>query len=402
MDRTGQALNERCVSPNEFQGTDSERIAQAIDAAVHGCGTVLIPKMNCNGKSSGNLWLIDSAILLPGEITLILDNCHIKLSDTCRDNFIRSANCGLGIANIHPLRNISIVGVGNALLEGAEHPRATGDSAKTLGVHTYGCDSEIPSESQSGDWRNIGILMAFVDGFLIENIRIKDSHCWAMSLERCSQGKIANVDFASSGTKRIDGIDRTILNQDGLDLRQGCHDIIIENITGHTGDDLIAFTNILGQTARPAGSLHSTMVSEANNRGNGRDDIFNISLRNVKGFSRGGHHIVRLLNAGGLAIHDVIIDGLLDNSDPATTCRAALKIGDSNPAWGGVTPLGDTFRIFVSKVSSKASDTILIAGSLSESIIENVVKHDGHGDPIRYQSGQEFTRNLHLSKITQA
>ena len=110
----------------------------------------------------------------------------------------------------------------------------------------------MAGESRTGDWRNIGILLAYVERFSIENIRIKDSHCWAISLERCAFGRVRDIDFASTGSKVIDGDTETILNQDGLDLRQGCHDITIENITGYTGDDLVAFTNILRE-GRPAG-----------------------------------------------------------------------------------------------------------------------------------------------------
>ena len=85
----------------------------------------------------------------------------------------------------------------------------------------------------------------------------------------------------------IDGVQQTILNQDGLDLRQGCHDISIERITGHTGDDLVALTNI-GRGTAVAGSDSSTMVSAANCREGGADDIRNIFLRQISGHSRGG------------------------------------------------------------------------------------------------------------------
>ena len=232
--------------------------------------------------------------------------------------------------------------------------------------------------------------------FSIENIRMKDSHCWGISLERCAFGRVRDLDFASTQRKMIDGKEATILNQDGLDLRQGCHDITIENITGYSGDDLVALTNILGAHS-VAGSTESTVVSAATNRGDGLDDIRNIILRNVRGHCAGGHHIVRFLNAGGLKIHDVILDGLIDTSGSGGRCKAALKIGDSNPKWGGVTPLGDTYRILISNVMSRAQHTILIAGSLSESTIMNVIKYDAPGEPITYESGKEHVRNIEIT-----
>lgn len=398
IEASDPAVTTAPITPNDFEGSDSERINRAIAAAAGSGRSVVIPKLNRTKDGVRDIWLLDSAILVRSGTTLELENCHIKLSDRCRDNFIRSANCGLGITDIAPMADIHIRGRGSVWLEGADRPRATGDSAKTLGKHTYGTDAGVPGESQTGDWRNIGILLAFVDRFSIENLRIKDSHAWAISLERCAFGRVRDIDFASTERKTIDGVSETTLNQDGLNLRQGCHDITIENITGYTGDDLVALTNILSPGSK-AGSTESTMVSAADNRGNGADDIRHITLRNVCGHSAGGHHIVRLLNASGLKIHDVMLDGLVDTSGEGRRCRAAVKIGDRNPKWGGVTPLGDTYRIFLTNVMSRAEHTVLIAGSLSESVLANVVKYDAPGDPVTYESGPENVREVAIYNV---
>ena len=385
------------VTPNDFQGSDIERINQAVRAAAAGNGNVIIPRVNEHPEGNRPLWLIDEAILLPANVTLELRNCHLKLSDQSRDNFIRSANCGLGITNITTLENIHIIGQGRVILEGADHPRASGDSAKQLGTRTYGTDAGKPDVSQTGDWRNIGILLAFVEDFSISNLHIVNSHCWAVSLERCGNGRVENLSFNSTEYRTIDGKREITRNQDGLDLRQGCHDIIIQNITGHTGDDLIALTNIENKTSVP-GSTTSTMVSQANNRGDGRDDIRNIVIRNVVGHSAGGHHIVRFLNASGLKIHDVILDGLIDTST-TRRCKAAVKIGDRNPVWGGVTPLGDTYRFQISNVSSQAQHTLLIAGSLADSSISNITRHGAAGEVISYESGKANVRNVSTANL---
>jgi len=389
------------VSPNQFQGSDAERINQAIRVASAKGLRVVIPRRNQGQGAEPDVWLLDSAILVQDNTTLELDNCHIKLSDRCRDNMIRSANCGLGITDIRPMKHVHIRGVGNVRLEGADHPRATGDSAKALGKRTYGTDAGVEGESQTGDWRNIGILLAFVDHFSIENLQIKDSHCWAISLERCAFGRVRDIHFDSAGSKVIDGVRKTILNQDGLDLRQGCHDISIERITGVTGDDLVALTNIYNAKA-VAGSDRSTMVSAANRRAGGLDDIRNIFIKQVTGHSRGRHHVVRFLNAGGLRLYNVVLDGLIDTSPPGRPCKATLKIGDANPAWGGVTPLGDTNRLFLSNISGASTHTILIAGSLADSCIANVIRNIKGGEPITYASGRKYVRNVQLTNVMRA
>jgi hypothetical protein len=64
---------------------------------------------------------------------------------------------------------------------------------------------------------------------------------------------------------------------------------------------------------RAAGGFDSTMASATANRGQGLDDIHHVTIRNVTGFCRGGHHIVRFLNTSGLRMFDVLLDGLLPN-----------------------------------------------------------------------------------------
>ncbi|MBI5832565.1 MAG: hypothetical protein HZB16_09705 [Armatimonadetes bacterium] len=380
------------ISPNAFAGTDSERISQAIAASVASGASVVIPRHNARG---GDVWLLDRAILLPSNTTLVLDGCRLRLSDRCRDNWLRSANCGLGITDVRPLTNIHIRGQGGATLEGADHPRATGDSAKTLGAQTYGTDAGVATESQKGDWRNIGILLANVDGFGIEGLLLRDSHCWAISLEGCSNGLMRDLRFESTGRRVIDGRPAVILNQDGIDLRQGCHDILIDHVTGYTGDDLIALTAI-PHAAAVAGSTGSTMVSAA---ASGKDAIHHVIIRNVIGHCAGGHHIVRFLNTSGARLHDVVLDGLLDTSGDGVRCRAAVKIGDNNPVWGGVTPLGDTSRITLTNITSRAVSTILVAGSLADSVISNVLRYDGEGDPVNVQSGPDYLRRVQMTNV---
>lgn len=397
------------VTPNdpEFEGSDVERINQAVHVAAERGLKVVVPRRNAKAAQgqSPDLWLLDSAILVEENTTLELDNCHIKLSDRCRDNFIRSANCGLGITDIRPISHVHIRGVGNVLLEGADHPRATGDSAKVLGKDTYGTDAGVQGENQKGDWRNVGILLAHVEQFSIENVTIKDSHCWAISLERCALGRVCDVHFDSLGFKMIDGVRQTILNQDGLDLRRGCHDISIERITGRTGDDLVALTNVkvvaVKGTPRVAGETTSTMVSPADCRYAGADDIRNIFIRNVCGHAE-GDHVVRFLNSGGLRLYNIVLDGLVDTSPADQPCQATVKIGDANPAWGGVTPLGDTNRLFLNNISSVSRHTILIAGSLTDSCISNVVRYVPSGEPITYASGKQFVRNVQCVNMLRA
>ena len=139
------------------------------------------------------------------------------------------------------------------------------DAVKPLGVRTYGSDAGKADETPTGDWRNIGILLVRVSDFSLKNIKVVNSHSWAISLEYCTEGEISDLGFYSDGTMEINGKPERTLNKDGLDLRRGCRNITIENIYGATGDDLVALTAI-PTTIRPAGQFgeHEFLGSSEN------------------------------------------------------------------------------------------------------------------------------------------
>lgn len=73
------------IGPNDFKGSDTHRIQAAVNAAKGTTNSITIPQRNANGTT---IWKIDQAILLPSEMTVILENCVIQLSDSCRDNIL--------------------------------------------------------------------------------------------------------------------------------------------------------------------------------------------------------------------------------------------------------------------------------------------------------------------------
>ena len=96
---------------NDYPGiTDSEKIENAIKDMDK--NTLIFPSRKSSLDPERDYWLLDRAVLLPSGTTVILQNCKIKLSDNCRDNFFRSANCGLGIDNPESFENIHIRGEG--------------------------------------------------------------------------------------------------------------------------------------------------------------------------------------------------------------------------------------------------------------------------------------------------
>lgn len=393
-----------CV--NEYSGAnDNERIETAIRERKG--DVVLIPPRVSDIEPERDWWLLDRAILLPADTTVILQNCRIKLSDKCRDNFFRSANCGIGIEEPEHISNIHIHGIGNAVLEGADHPRATGDAGKELGCpcpknftgsanptfedfhrHSYGTDAGKPGEKQTGDWRNVGILLANVDHLSIDNIRIVESHAWAISLENCSNANLHHIEFKACMTRIIDGAEQNTENQDGINLRNGCHDVIISDITGTTGDDVIALTCLAPCfTPRKSGELTSTNIL-SNDFTKREKGIRNVIIRNLLASPAGGCLMVRLLASDGAEIRNVTIDGLVDTSPDDFHANAAVQVGGPTGLIGepghpyGTVEEHCIYNLNISNVISNARDTIRINGGLTDAVISNIINRNPNGNKL--------------------
>ena len=417
------------INANDFRGaTDSDTLEKAVENRTAD-GIVLIPPRESDIEPERTYWLIDRAVLIPENTTIVLQNCTIKLSDKCRDNFFRTANCGFGFPDPAPIRNVHIRGEGLCVLQGADHPRATGDSSKLLHNpcphrpediiaidadwvpeerkrsgkldfwdvhnHSYGTDAGKENESQYGDWRGIGILFANAKNFSIENICIVESHGWGISLEACSYGRIEKIDFDARMSKEIDGMLMNMENQDGIDIRNGCHHITISDITGETGDDVIALTAIVPdkETFRPGGSLRSTHVMH-NDWSQRERDIHDIIIRNVTAFSY-LCWLLRLLPAN-TKIYNVVIDGLIDARPAGHPNGGTLLLGDGG-GYGANQPESMS-GITISNVICASSTAITLAGYMKDSVISNVVNRNPDTPVLRVvrENGMENVITLGL------
>ena len=417
------------VNANSFSGSNDSEILNNAVKNRDADGIVVISPRDIDGKRS--FWLLDSAVLLPENTTVVLQNVKLKLSDKCRDNFFRTANCGMGIDEPKPIRNVHIRGEGVCLLEGADHPRASGDSSKLLRVpcphfpedicriadwipeerrhpdklsfsdmhnYSYGTDAEMSGESQYGDWRGIGILFANAEDFSISGIRIKEPHGWSISVEACSNGRIERIDFDARMHKMIDGTYMNMENQDGIDIRNGCHHIVISDITGCTGDDVVALTAIASSKEyRPGGSLNSTHVMH-NDWSRRETDIHDIIIRNVVARSY-LCYTVRLLPVKA-KIYNVVIDGIIDmRFDRGVKRGATIVLGDGG-TYGENEP--DSMRnVVISNVICNSYKAIWIRGFLSDSTITNVVNRNPDCLPIEI-ARENGAKNVSVSNAIAA
>ena len=333
------------VTPNDVaEGSDSDRIAAAIAKAVKtGERSVEIPRMN--KKSGQPLWLIERAILLPSDFTLTLRDCLVRLAPGTRDNLIR--NAGAGKEPVEGNDNIRILGVGNAVLSG-------------------GLEAHFDPPGDKSGWRTIGVLLCGVRHFTIEGLTLEETQAWAVSVENgCTDGRIANLAFRNTNK---------FPNQDGVDVRKGCHDILIENISGVTGDDAVALTGLRNE--KPSPGVRGMQVG--GNAPRPDDDIYNITVRNVRAKVAGGHHIVRLLNQDGIKLYNIFVSDIMDASGPKDPrVQAGVKIGDTRYGSMSQCQLGDTYNIFVDNVLTRGKTGVKIQGPLKNAVLRNIVGYDG-------------------------
>ena len=384
------------VSPLKFEGSDTERIQAAVDAAVG--KKVVIPKQNPRG---GDIWEIDRAITLPSHTTLILDGCTLQLTDASRDNMFRSANVGEGIKDPGKLEDISIIGRNGATLRGADNPRSTGDSRRNLstgdfslshnpGWNSYGTDAGKEGLKQRGDWRNIMILLAYVDGVRMEGFRLENGHCWAISFERVLNADLTNLELYSPEVRVIDGKRKSVFNADGIDLREGCKHFNISNIKAVTGDDPIALSALQGGKGE-SGDVNSTMVTSKPHTGP-EDDIEDIHISNIMTDCRG----VTIRSSDSAGIHHIYIDNLTSSPIEGVTSLSrpfVILLGNTN--YGNPADAYAIHDIYISNVRGAGSDFIQVKSAISDISVTDCTYDSPSGkDLITYLVDPASCRNI--------
>jgi len=318
---------------------------------------------------SGN-YEIEKTILIPSGFYLILENCHLRLGDNTFCNIFTNENCRteIGRTGEGTDRNITIEGRGAAILDGGTY--------NGLSERNSGKDGR-PDISV-----NNTLLFANVDGFKISGLSFHNQRWWAMNFLYCCNGKIRDIDFCSNpyvedenGNLSV-GFQNTetqathlVKNGDGIDLRVGCHDIIIENITGFCEDDTVAFTGI----SADKGIQKRFTVEGASS------DMYNLIVRNVNACSYCA--IVRLLNQGGVKLYNVLIDGVYDSSRECPYLDRglfAIRIGDKYLYGDRHATEDECFNITVRNVFARTKQILNLGGSMKDIYLENIKGFDGN------------------------
>jgi hypothetical protein len=354
------------VTPNNYlqAESDSAMIQAAVDEAAKTGSEVIIPRVN--RRTGRPVWVITEAVKLPSGSFVVLDNCHLRLADHVYCNIFKNSNARTPLALTREGRqhDIHIVGRGNALLDGGNHNGLYESNSETGG---------LPNIIE-----NTMIHMHNVERLTIEHLRIVDHRHWGITCHYCAQGRIAHLSFKCDVNHK---------NMDGVDLRTGCSDFVIEDLTGSTGDDMVALTNI------PYCERYDVEGMDRS--------IHSVIIRNIRALLTGNHALVRLLNQGGRKLFNILVDGVIDLSSEGEELHrpyATIRIGDIFYNYGHpMAKLGDTHSITVRNVLTRGHNAVYVACTLQDSVFDNIRLFGDAGCALFFNKAD--ARNIHVSNL---
>ena len=380
---------------------DSDMIQAALDTAKETGESVVIPKIN--KRTGKDIWDITKTVLLHDESILILQNSHLRLANGTFCNMFanRNARTPMALEEEGKQRNITIRGIGKAILDGGIHNGLYEDN---------GISRKNMKPSEHHISVNCMLYFQNIENLVLENFTVLDQRYWAICLYSTTYSRVSNIRLISHSN---------VPNQDGIDLLKGCHDVIVENITGCIGDNAVSM-------------LATDDPIYARTEGDQRKgDIYNITVRNIMVYGVGGCALVRLLNHDGFRIYNIRIDNLIETSpwsredasvamnpdlniisdnegnilpsprlvpgERGYRCEAAIIIGESYWYNTEKAKPGDTFGISVSNVMTHTRYALFLNNTLQDSTFDNIRLFGNGFMAVHFGEGE--MENLRFSNI---
>ena len=324
----------------DVDDADSRAIEARVAAACRD-GTRAVA-LGWNAAAPDGVWRLARAILVPDDFTLVFDGCRVELAEGVQDNLVRNAGAAEGTGT--PNKGLRILGRNGAVLSGGRRnhylPRRSGDP---------------------NGWRSVGILLCDVSDYEVGGFAMEETQCWAISQERCCRGRVHDIRFGSTDV---------MFNQDGVDVRKGCHDLVIENISGSTGDDAVALTAYHNPKGTPA--KYGMQIGGNDDLG-AADDVYNVTIRNVHARSAGGHGVIRLLVCDGIRMHHITVEDVVDTAQGNDRRpQATIRLGDR--AFHRIRPcaMGEMHHVTVRNVKASGKIAVWVKGPMQDSEITGV------------------------------
>ena len=332
---------------------------------------------------TGRNFLIDEAIELASETTVIIDGCTIKQKDETFDNIFRGDNLVLDSANpygwpvtVRPLGNIRILGKNGAALSGCDR--------NVRMYHPFFKETQEAVGDFWG-WRTHLINFSCCTDFEIGHLVIRQTRGWALSFDFSTGGFIHDLDF-----------DTHVKNGDGIDFRVGCSQMSVEHIRGFTSDDTVACTALNDRATGPSRYLYPSepaknMFMNGDPRGM---DIHDVVIRNLK--VSGIYHAVICLAASGLRVYNVTITDIVEGGGEA---RRTALISIYTGYGSGYLP-GDIHDIALENITTGSDDKVAIDCNtiVCNCSVRNMLPDGSGKTEFAYPEGFSAEEIIHTSK----
>lgn len=371
------------ISPNDFEGANQmERIRAAIDFTQYqGFGVV---ELGYDTIDNTNTWTLTEAILIPSNCWIYINNSTVQQAPRVFDNMFRNAgivpspNPYNEALELNENTNIRIFGndkTKSKIIGNNDNPY-TAPNPVTGGA-------AVPWTGDYYGWRGVKILFANTKNYRVYNLSVSKVTSWSILNEHgCSNFKYHDIIFNS-----------TVKNGDGINVRTGCSDFEIFNISGTTSDDMIAINTLLNFVGQhPFGVYVFPMqVGGYADRGLG-NGISDGKIWNVKGGA------VLVLCSGGGYVHDLHISDVSDMSAPYPTY--AVRIGNTGQ-YGATSVMGNYKNITVRNISSKSIkwSVLELLAPIQDVWINNVTQSGNSGKPIIDYGTYYAAQNVKITNI---
>lgn len=301
--------------------------------------TPLFQKAIDEAKASGKnevIWKNDGVffapVKIPSDMTIVLDGCTLTAAPGLWTGFFTAED----------VERVAIIGRNGATLDGNRPNGLTESTSRKNGYPYVRINSPV--------------IMTNVKGIHISGLTVKNQNYWGLTFHYCSSAKIENIVFDAAHDRA---------NQDGIDLRNGCHDFVISDISGQTGDDMIALSAI---------DSHSCPYFRADLS----QDIYNVEIKNVVGAAQ-NHPLVAMRNSNGAKLYNISAKGIrhtpfANHAFGAEVPRYALvRIGNNMYFKTRPSAMGETCNITLEDLDTGyALRGVVIAATVKDLTVKNI------------------------------
>lgn len=361
-----QDVDREFLTPNaeEFWADgDAQTIQNAVDeASRRGINCVVIPRWNV--RTQCTTWHMEKAVKVPSYMTVVFLNCYLRQVDFIYENMFTNTQAyeHEGRCLAREEHDLAFIGIGDAVLDGAT---PNGLLEKTCFLNGF------PDKRY-----NAMVLFNNVRNLVLENFQIRNSRWYGTYFIHCDTVRVSNIDFDNP---------ETCCNRDGVDIRQGCHNFLIENITGLTGDDTVALNN-LGNDGNDGRYVEGKDVNTQH-----------MVIRNVKA-AAGLWFVVRLLVQDRHLEQYLTLDTIMDTSriEDKKRAGATVMIGSHEYHYKIPGELGDMAHLTLRDIYGRSGRAVAFGGCSDDVQVSNV--HANSPWPIAVVS-QANVRDVHINGV---